>query len=226
MAARTARGGEYRRALIEAAARAFDTGGYAAASCRQIATAAGTDLAVLTSQFRRKDDLALAVVVEQNRRMVATLDRALLRHGPLEALIHGSREIADQMLGADPTVRAGVRLTMELGPFDEAVAEQYRGWIEHVSGLFARAQEAGDVSDRLDPGELGATFVPYFTGVHTMSAVLTGRADLYARLVVMWRTLIDAAAPLGRRIGLHTVTRDAFGEQAVSGEIRVVAGAA
>jgi len=224
---RQRRGVEHRTALVEAAARAFDREGYAAASLRSIAAEAGTEPRVLTSQFRHKDDLARAVVEEQNRRMVAALDHALLRHGPLEALIHGSRSIADQMVGSDPMVRAGVRLSMELGPVDPAIAEEYRGWIEHVGGLFERAREGGDVADRLDPAELGATFVPYFTGVHTMSAMLTGRSDLHARLVVMWRTVIDAAAPPGRRLGLHAVTRDAFGEpRLATGEQPVVAGAA
>jgi len=38
------------------------------------------------------------------------------------------------------------------------------------------------------------------------------------------RTVIDAAAPLGRRLGLHSVTRDAFGEQpATTAEQPVVA---
>ena len=42
--------------------------------------------------------------------------------------------------------------------------------------------------------------------------------------MVLWRTVIDAAAPLGRRLGLHAVTRDAFGEQQpVTGENPVVA---
>ena len=156
---------------------------------------------MLRGLFPRKEDVARAVMDEQDRRMVAALDHALLRHGPLEALIHSSRAIADGMVN-DPMMRAGSRLSMELGALDPSVAEHYRGWIEHVSGLFARAQEAGDIAERLDPAELGATVQPYLTGVQTFSALLAERADLHARLVVLWRTVIDAAAPLGRRLGL------------------------
>jgi hypothetical protein len=165
------------------------------------------------------------VIDEQDRRMVAALDHALLRHGPLEALIHSSRAIADQMV-SDPMVRAGSRLSMELAATDPAVAGHYRAWIGQLSDVFARAQEAGDIAERVDPAELGATVQPYLTGVHTLSAILTDRADLHAQLVVLWRTIIDATAPLGRRLGLHAVTCDAFGEQPVSGATPMVAGAA
>jgi|GEM_PF-1828289 len=220
---RTPRGAEHREAIVESAARAFDRVGYAGASLREIAADAGTDLRALKSVFPHKDDLARAVIDEQDRRMVAALDHALLRHGPLEALIHSSRAIADLTV-SDPIVRAGSRLSMELGALDPAVAEHFRGWIEQLTSVFARAQEVGDIATRIDPADLGATVQPYLSGVHTLSALLTGRSDLHARLVVMWRTVIDAAAPLGRRLGLHSVTRDAFGEQpATTAEQPVVA---
>ena len=222
---RPPRGAEHRDVIVESAARTFDRVGYAAASLKEVAAGAGTDLRVLRGLFPRKEDLARAVVDEQDRRMVAALDHALLRHGPLEALIHSSRAIADQMV-SDPMMRAGSRLAMELGALDPAVADHYRAWVDQVSGLFARAQEAGDIAERLDPAELGATLQPYLSGVHMFSALLTDRSDLHARLVVLWRTVIDAAAPLGRRLGLHAVTRDAFGELVVTGEHAVVAGAA
>jgi AcrR family transcriptional regulator len=224
-ACRTPRGAEHRDAIVESAAGAFDRVGYAAASLKQIAADAGTDLRALRSVFPHKDALARAVIDEQDRRMVAALDHALLRHGPLEALIHSSRTIADLSV-SDPMVRAGARLSMELGALDPSVAEHHRAWIDQLTGLFARAQEAGDIADRIDPAELAATVQPYLTGVHSLSALLTGRCDLRARLVVLWRTVIDAAAPRGRRLGLHAVTRDAFGELPVTGEQPVVAGAA
>jgi TetR/AcrR family transcriptional regulator len=211
--------------IVECAARSFDRVGYTAASLKEVADDAGTDLRGLRNLFPRKDDLARAVIDEQDRRMVAALDHALLRHGPLEALIHSSRAIADQM-ASDPVLRAGSRLSMELGALEPAVAQHYRDWIDQVSGLFARAQEAGDIADRLDPAELGAAVQPFLSGVHLYSALLADRTDLHARLVVLWRTVIDAAAPLGRRLGLHAVTRDAFGELVVTGEHPVVAGAA
>ena len=227
MAARTPRrprGAEHREAIVASAARAFDRVGYAGASLGQVAAAAGTDLPALKSLFPHKRDLARAVIDEQDRRMVAELDHALLRHGPLEALIHSSRTIADEMV-TEPLMRAGSRLSMELGAVDPVVAEHYRAWIEQLTGLFARAQEAGDITDRIDPADLGATVQPYLSGVHTLSALLSDRSDLHARLVVMWRTVIDAAAPLGRRLGLHAVTRDAFGDLPTV-ERRQVAGAA
>jgi AcrR family transcriptional regulator len=222
---RQPRGAEYREVIVESAARAFDRVGYAGASLKEIAATAGTDLRALKSVFPHKDDLARAVIDEQDRRMVAALDHALLRHGPLEALIHSSRAVADEM-ACEPMMRAGARLSMELGALDPDVAAHYRAWVDQLTGLFARAKESGDIADRIDPAELGATVQPYLTGVHTMSALLADRSDLHARLVVMWRTVIDAAAPLGRRLGLHAVTRDAFGELPVTGEQAVVAGAA
>ena len=216
MAARPSRrphGAAQRETIVTSAACAFDRVGYAGASLGQVAAAAGTDLRTLKSLFPRKEDLARAVIDEQDRRMVAALDHALLRHGPLEALIHSSRAIADEMV-SEPVMRAGARLAMELGAVEPGVAEHYRAWIEQLTGLFARA------------ADLGTTVRPYLSGVHTLPVVLADRGDLHARLVVLWRTVIDAAAPLGRRLGLHAVTRDAFGEVPAVAEHHAVAGAA
>ncbi len=151
------------RALLDAAALVFDRRGFVGASVKDLADETSTTVRAIKRHFGSKEGVARAVVDEQNRRMVAALDTALLRHGPLEALIHASRAMAD-LLTSDPTVRAGVRLTMELAACDPAVAGQFRGWVDQVAGLFERAKEAGDVVDRLDPTELGATFVAYFTG--------------------------------------------------------------
>lgn len=199
--------GADRRALVVAAARVVDRTGYAAATLREIAAEAGTTLRALKAAFPRKEDLARAVVDEQHHRMVGALDTALLRHGPVEALVHGSRAIAD-LLMTDPVVRAGARLSGELGGADPTVATLYRGWVEQVGDLLGRAQVSGDVSDRLDPAELGATVVSCLAGALMSPG---GPGGLHHRMAVMWRTVIDGMAPIGRRLGLRAVVRDAFG---------------
>lgn len=155
--------------------------------------------------FPSKQDIALAIIADQNARTGLALEAALAARSPLRGLIDASRAIGDQLL-TDPLVRAGIRLSLEQGTLSVPTSGYYRDWISGVSEMFRKAQEAGEVSDAFSAEELGRTLVPYFTGVHLVSNVLTARADLYEVLKTMWLVLVrgiatpDQIAPLERHV--------------------------
>lgn len=191
---RQQRGIERRLALVEAAGRAFDRGGYAAAALADIVKDAGSTLGGLGFYFPHKEDLALAVIDEQNARTFGSLAQAGGDFHPMEAMIRSSKVIADQLI-TDPLVRGGIRLSMELGVLSGPTRGFYDEWLTQVGALFTMAQEAGElIEGGPTPAELAATSVSYFTGVHTVAGVLTGRTDLYRRLHVMWQMLIPGMA--------------------------------
>ncbi|MBU4213382.1 MAG: TetR/AcrR family transcriptional regulator [Actinobacteria bacterium] len=207
---RQQRGIERRLALIEAAGRAFDRGGYAAAALADIVKDAGSTLGGLGFYFPHKEDLALAVIDEQNSRTFATLEQAGGDFNPLDAMVYSSRIIADQLI-TDPLVRGGIRLSMELGVLSGPTHGFYDEWLSQVGALFTMAQEAGElVEGGPTPAELAATSVSYFTGVHTVAGVMTGRADLYRRLHVMWQMLIPGMVREESRARLLALAAELF----------------
>lgn len=139
--------------------------------------------------FPTKEDIALAIIAEQNERTGVSLELAGTTESPLRGLIDASRAIADQLLN-DPLVRAGIRLSLEQGTLIAPTSGYYRDWIAGVSEQFRLAQAAGEVSTAFSAEELGRTLVPYFTGVHVVSNVLTGRSDLYEVLRTMWLVFV------------------------------------
>lgn len=204
------RGVERRLALLEAAGRAFDRTGYASAALADIVKDAGSTLGGLGFYFPHKEDLARAVIDEQNARTFASLAAAGGSFAPMEAMVHSSKIIADQLI-TDPLVRGGIRLSMELGVLSGPTHGFYDEWLSQVGVLFTMAQEAGElVEGAPSPAELAATSVSYFTGVHIVAGVLTERADLYRRLHVMWQMLIPGMAREDLRPGLLALAAELF----------------
>jgi TetR/AcrR family transcriptional regulator len=200
-----------RRALIlEAAAREFERVGFAATTIAAVARGAGVSQGTLHFHFPTKTSLALGVIDEQN---VRTFD-VVSHHdaSPVEALVRASRGIAGMLL-TDPVVSAGIRLSLERGEFGAATAAFYDQWIGGISDLFRLAIAAGELRTDLTAEQLGATVVPMFTGVQLVSAVRTGRQDLFPAVVTMWRMVLSAVADPRHRSRLLGVVADAFGTE-------------
>lgn len=198
-----------RRALIlEAAAREFERVGFAATTIAAVAREAGVSQGALHFHFPTKLSLALGVIDEQN---VRTFD-VVSHHdaSPAEALVRASRGIAGMLL-TDPVVSAGIRLSLERGEFGAATAAFYDQWIGGISDLFRLAIASGELRTDLTPEQLGATVVPMFTGVQLVSAVRTGRQDLFPAVATMWRMVLTAVADPRHRPRLLGVVADAFG---------------
>ncbi|MFF2389357.1 ScbR family autoregulator-binding transcription factor [Agromyces sp. NPDC058104] len=206
------RGHQTRQAVLDGAGRAFDRFGFGQASLSDIVRESGVTAGSLYFFFPSKQDIALAVIAEQNLRTGATLEAAGGASSPLRGLIDASRAIGDQLL-TDPLVRAGIRLSLEEGTLSVPTSGYYQDWIGGVAEQFRRAQEAGEVSTRFSPEELGRTLVPYFTGVHLVSSVLTDRADLYEVLSTMWRVFVAGVASADAASELDEHVRSAFSKR-------------
>ncbi len=198
-----------RRALIlEAAAREFERVGYAATTIAAVARDAGVSQGALHFHFPSKLSLALGVIDEQNVRTFDVVSHA--DTSPVEALVTASRGIAGMLL-TDPVVSAGIRLSLERGEFGAATAAFYEQWIGGISDLFRLAIAAGELRTDLTAEQLGATVVPMFTGVQLVSAVRTGRQDLFPAVSAMWRLVLDGIAAPRHRDRLLGVVADQFG---------------
>ena len=198
---------ERRELILVAAAEEFDRVGFAATTIAGVARVAGVSQGALHFHFPTKLALALAVIDEQNVRTFAVVSHT--DQSPTAALIGASKGIAD-LLRTDPVVRAGIRLSLERGEFAAATVGFYEQWIAGIVDVFRLAVASGELRTDLHAEQLGATLVPYFTGVQLVSDVRTGRADLYPAVATMWRVVLAGIADPRHRDRLLGVVDDAF----------------
>ncbi|WIB25792.1 ScbR family autoregulator-binding transcription factor [Curtobacterium sp. MCSS17_015] len=201
------RGTDRRTAILDAAAVEFDRQGFGAASIAGIAKAAGVSQGAIHFHFRTKQAIALGVIDEQNARTFAAVTFA--DPSPLGGLVVASRTIAGLLL-EDPVVRAGIRLSLENRVFSGATSAFYDQWIASVVDVFRLAVAAGEVDSTVSAEALGATVVPWFTGVQLVSDVRAARADLLPAVGTMWRVLTHACVAPAHRVRLLAVVDRAF----------------
>ena len=200
-------GVERREQILRAAAEEFDRAGFASATVAGVARTAGVSQGALHFHFPTKLAMALAVIDEQNVRTFAVVSHT--DSSPASALIGASKGIAD-LLRTDPIVRAGIRLSLERGEFAAATASFYEQWIAGIVDVFRLAIAAGELRTELSAEQLGATVVPYFTGVQLVSDVRSGRADLYAAVATMWHVVLSGTADPQHRTRLLGVVAETF----------------
>jgi len=187
------RGHEKRKAVLEGAARMFDRVGFAQASLSDIARESGVTSGAAYFYFQSKEDMALAIINEQNARTFAALGSSASSTGALEGLILASRTIADLIL-TDEVVRAGLRLSLEQGTLSGPTQGFYVDWMAGVAQAFERAEFRNELATTLSPIVLSRTLVMFFTGVQLVTSVLDGRKSLYPTVEAMWRVFIPGVA--------------------------------
>jgi TetR/AcrR family transcriptional repressor of uid operon len=171
---------------------------------------AGVSKGAMYFHFSSKEDLAQAVIDAQLA-MAASASALIIEQTPkaLDALILVSKELGRQ-LQTDSIARGGMRLTLESAIVDSPNARAFEDWIGKMGDLAARAQAEGDIVDGIDALTLGRYIVASFTGVQTVSEMLTGRADLQQRLTEMWQMLLPSVVPRRRLARVTTVAEDAL----------------
>ncbi|TFC68981.1 ScbR family autoregulator-binding transcription factor [Cryobacterium sp. TMT2-4] len=186
-----------RAAIIRGAAVAFREHGYGSTTLAGLEVAAGVSKGALYFHFASKEALALAVIEAQHEASIGLGQRLLDGTMPgLQALILMTFELAAQVRD-EPVVSAGIRLTMEASNFSVPVVGPFHDWIDVCGKVLRRAIDEGDVSADLNV-EAAAHFIsPAFTGVQTVSQVLTGRADLFQRVEEMWALVLPGLLPAG-----------------------------
>ena len=173
--AATVRGDRSRAAILDAAETVFAERGYTAASLNEIIRASGLTKGGFYFHFPSKRDLALAVVVEHQRRWMEQAMREAARYpravdrlfavprnlarlsregrGP-----YALRRLVDD-LARDPEAREAACSPMTIGA--RLVADQFR-----------EAQAEGDVRPDVDSEMMGELAVGAFVGLQTLTEQL------------------------------------------------------
>lgn len=204
------RGFARRDAVLEGAASVFERYGYGQSSLKQITAASGATTGTVYFYFSTKESIAVAVIDEQNRRTFAAFQEIAAQYSGMEGLVRTSKAVADALL-TDVVVRAGIRLSLEQGTLTTPTAHFYEQWMEGVAEAVARAQAHGEVVSSLPAQRLARTIVPYFTGVHVVSDIMSGREDLYEEVWVMWQILLQGLASADHRARLTALVDELFG---------------
>lgn len=191
------RGIETQTALIEASSRVFSRMEYDKAKLKDISEEAGISLGSLYFHFGNKEDVAMAVLDEQQVRMhhvlsevtEATHKDSLTR---LFSLLDGVAEL----ISRDSMVQAGIRLVSSLP--DELRARGYGDYDEwqRTTGMLIEAGIAdGSVTSPQPADELAELLNEIFVGAQVMSGMKDAWASLPDRIVRARPLLTRLLAP-------------------------------
>lgn len=198
--ARQARAVATQQQIVLRAAEVFDRVGYYGARVEEIVESARITKGALYFHFGSKDGLARHIIGEQQRLAVRSLEAIESTDASaLEQMVMLCHEMARQT--TDPLMRAGIRLTVELGPADalgDAPADPFLPWTEWATRLAARAVEQGDIVETVSPPMLARHLIGAVTGAQLVSRVRTWFTDLDGRVEEMWQVLLPGIVPAGR----------------------------
>ncbi|MFJ8166444.1 ScbR family autoregulator-binding transcription factor [Streptomyces sp. NPDC096136] len=183
-----------RQAILDGAAIAFDHAGFGGTSLSDVVRHAGVTKGALYFHFPSKQALARTLVDEQFQ--VSEHVPAIEDPG-LQTVIDLTHRMASG-LRTNVRIRAGIRLVIEFGSFTDPDPSPYNAWIETCRSCLTPAQERGDVLPSVDVPGLATFLVGSFTGIQVTSHVRTGREDLHARVVDLWKFLLPGIVPAGR----------------------------
>ncbi|GGO94291.1 ScbR family autoregulator-binding transcription factor [Wenjunlia tyrosinilytica] len=177
-----------RRAILEAAGSVFDESGYDSATLSTILERAGVTKGALYFHFPSKEKLALAVLNEH-------VDEVQAPSQPtkLQELVDAGMILAHR-LSCDPILRGGTRLTIEQGVAKHQRRGPLLAWRDHNLQLLTEAKERGELLPHVVLEDTAALFVGAFTGLQLMSQILSDRADLEDRVVVMFNHILPSIA--------------------------------
>ncbi|QBJ98785.1 TetR/AcrR family transcriptional regulator [Rhodococcus sp. ABRD24] len=183
------------------AAQAFDRFGYFGSSVGEIVDGARITKGALYFHFASKDDLAQFIIGEQHRISLEAVEAIAASDARgLEQVVMLCHELARQTL-VHPVVRAGARLTVELGAVEAlngAPGDPYLEWTEGCARLAARAVEQGDLVETVSPLVLARHLICAIAGARVISRALSRTEDLERRVDEMWELLLPSIVPVDR----------------------------
>ena len=188
-------------ALIEASARVFARMEYDTAKLKDISEEAGISLGSLYFHFGNKDDIASAVLDEQQTRMKTVL--SAVAEAPHEHALAQLLSLIDEMavlISRDTMVQAGIRLLNSLP--DELQARgygDYVSWQEITQEIIVAGIADGSVTSPRSAEELAEILNEVFVGAQVMSGMRDAWASLPVRITRVRPLLLELFAPTGTR---------------------------
>ncbi|MFD5712983.1 TetR family transcriptional regulator [Streptomyces pharetrae CZA14] len=176
-----------RRTILSAAAKIFEEHGYQAATISQILKEARTTKGALYFHFMSKEDLAQAVLAEQDHRIMVPPRISKVQEIVDAVMLHAHR------LQTDPMVRAGVRLTMDQMAQGLDRSGPFLRWAEVGRQLLQEAQVRGELLPHAVPAETADVIVGSFAGIQSMSQAVCEYRDLPGRVSAMMRHVLPSA---------------------------------
>jgi AcrR family transcriptional regulator len=189
-----------KEAVVTAAAEAFADAGFLGTSMADIFGRAGVTKGALYFHFASKEDLATEIVNTEEEAAATIVSEINCSNAPpLQKLVDITFRWAHE-IQTNPIVRAGVRLIIEQGTYNNPMPVPYSQWESIVFGLLADAQERGELERAVDATAMAEFVVSSFTGAQIVSQVQSGHADLIQRIERMWQLLLLGMLPQGSPI--------------------------
>ncbi|MBA0049637.1 TetR/AcrR family transcriptional regulator [Streptomyces sp. AJS327] len=164
-----------RRALVLAAAQAFDAHGYDRTSLQSISGSARVTKGGLGFHFASKRELALAVrdsACASARSALASLERG--ERPALQVAVDMTHALVQQ-LHRSPVARAAVRLTQHGDLPDDETRDYCLIWRAGMDGALTRAVRQRALTQDSDPGKLAPLALALATGAELTTRPLRSR---------------------------------------------------
>ncbi|MER6409238.1 ScbR family autoregulator-binding transcription factor [Streptomyces viridosporus] len=184
-----------RQSILVAAASLFDEVGYEAATISEILKRSGVTKGALYFHFASKEELAQEVLASQRSAVPQVPPQDLaLQEATDEALL------LSHLLGMrEPFLRGSIRLTVDQGSPKDGLDRRVpmQTWMDHSVELFERAKAGGELLPHVDVTTAAKLFIGSFTGVQTLSKIMTDHEDMAERVADLYRHLMAAIANPG-----------------------------
>lgn len=170
-----------REDLLLAASRLINERTWDHSSIKDIAREAGYTTGAAYFHFAAKEEIALTIIEEQNKRSQVAAVEILSRNLPaVETILQISAGFTRDIL-ADPLIQAGARLTSQPQTFENPPLLPWTSWAEVHSQNLSRGIREGDVKPEVDVHRYAAHFNGASVGVFLLSGLTTGLSDLMER---------------------------------------------
>ena len=188
-----------RERLVQAAIETLKEEGFAGASARAIAAAAGVNQALVFYHFGTVNDLLLAALDATSERRMARYQEAVASAtGPAE-LIAAARDIYREDLDAGHltvlgAVIAGASTVPELGP---ALTERLQPWISFAAEHVGRMLEGSPLGALVPADDAAFAIVALYLGMELLTALDGNQAQAESLFTALERL----SAPLTALVG-------------------------
>ncbi|MFC4223702.1 ScbR family autoregulator-binding transcription factor [Lysinibacter cavernae] len=195
-----------RQNIVNAASQVFVEHGFAAANIADVTSIAGITKGAMYFHFKSKEDLARAVIDEQQATYDALQAEMLGKDlSAFDTMIEISYGICALIKG-NALFYASMRIAVELGVYGDPISKTYAEWGAPVAALVAQAIDDGDIRSTVDPEAFASFVISAFTGIQTVSMVYSNLEDLDGRIMAMWDILLPGMVTDKKRLELAEQT--------------------